>query len=356
MDPIVQNVIIGFNENHTLTTVNAKQGDTEREIKFTLVDDLVNYVVQDTTYIFWKQTFPNGYILPPLMIDKSGLSEDGTTLLVKLTRSMLSVYGLSKCEICFVKSEGTPTWDDAGHLTSNAQLLTTQTFNLYVSENVYSTGCLSPKDAIAADELVDLVIAAQAAVDEAHEAIDDTHDAIAAVDTAIAEGQEAINNAIADAQTAVDDAIQRGETEIDAAIEDVQAAIEELQGMVDEVDNVKALNIGGTYIDDEGISHEIVNEYTDVQGDTHVVEPEDFDGMSFMAVAGYARDMAEAANQDIEEIDQSVERAESAASSASYSAYVAKTEADRVVTEIGSLNTKLVITVNDNGELLWEVR
>lgn len=162
MNSVTKDVTIGFNNEIGMYTVYAKQYDTNRKIHFELIDELSSYAVEDTTHIFFREKFSNGTILPPVELDKSGLSDDGTELTMTLTKNMLSISGVAQCEIVFVKSESTPTFNKDGTVeTDDSIVLSTQNFNIYIEEIVYKGGCFSGSDDLAFSQLIPVLLAVQ---------------------------------------------------------------------------------------------------------------------------------------------------------------------------------------------------
>lgn len=139
MNPVTKESVLGFYDEYGIETIFTKQEDTERIVKFSLVDELSDYVLDDTNYIIFRERFSNDFILPPVILDKTEvLSEDGTVLTLKLTRDMLAVSGIAHCDLCFIICENEPEFDEEGKLiTYDAQVLTTQTFKLFISPSVY---------------------------------------------------------------------------------------------------------------------------------------------------------------------------------------------------------------------------
>lgn len=139
MNPVTKETTLGFYDDCGVVTIIAKREDTERIIKFSLVDDLSDYVVGDSSYIYFRECFSNDFILPPVLLDKNEvLSEDGTILTLNLTNEMLAVSGIARCDLVFIDCEEEPRFDQDGNLISyDAKVLSTQTFKIYIAPSVY---------------------------------------------------------------------------------------------------------------------------------------------------------------------------------------------------------------------------
>ena len=139
MNPVTKETTLGFYDDCGVATIIAKREDTERIIVFSLVDDLSDYVVRDSSYIYFRECFSNDFILPPVLLDKNEvLSEDGTKLTLNLTSDMLAISGVARCDLVFIDCEEEPEFNDKGELVSyDAKVLSTQTFKLYIAPSVY---------------------------------------------------------------------------------------------------------------------------------------------------------------------------------------------------------------------------
>lgn len=305
MNPITQNMVLGFYNNVGTYTVYAKQGDTNRHITFELVDRLAEYVVENTTHIYVKVKYPNGESLAPIAVSKSGLSNDGTELTVQLTASMLAVSGVTKCEICFIRSDVAPTFDDEGRLTTpNAECLTTQKFNIYVEPSVYEDGFLSSNDQKSLSSLVK----AQQVVSNLESYEDNESARIANEDIRVA--NEATR--VSAEQTRVSSEERRDNNETTRASNETarntaeakRAALEgsdtkePLSYQKSEwetitvpyaesrrgiVERMTAMLQGGTYTDSNGATRTISNTYTNLRGQTVTAEPTDKSMTSLVA-------------------------------------------------------------------------
>ena len=272
MDSIMQDVVAEFHDGGGLETVYAKQGDTERVLRFKFMDGITPYAMTNVNYIFWKETYSNGVILPPIQIARSAIAQDGKSMDVTLTKQMTAVGGVARCEVSFYQGTTAPTWDETGRLVSDAKTLTTHRFNLCVEPSVYDDGHISTATQDAAEALVELMI--------------EVGEKIAVIDEKIS---------------------QIGYMEVAEA------------ARVKAERRRESLNVGGTYVDDGGVTHTNVNRYVDVDGVTHSVSPSDFDGMSFMAVAGYAKDTAQKADAALTAADAAAVRAQASATNAAQS-------------------------------------
>lgn len=170
MERVTKDVALGFYDDVGKYIIYAKQGDSERQIKFEFVDNLSVYVLENMTHIFLKETFSNGEILTPVLLwssedgleTDSAISEDRTELTIALKKSMLQIAGVARCEIVFCQSIETPLFDEDGVLHSDGvKVLSTQTFNLFIESSVYNDGCLAPADDLALSELVPLLVQIQ---------------------------------------------------------------------------------------------------------------------------------------------------------------------------------------------------
>ena len=54
MNPVTKEAVLGFYDDLGFETIFAKEGHTERRITFQLVDELSDYALTDTTFIFFR--------------------------------------------------------------------------------------------------------------------------------------------------------------------------------------------------------------------------------------------------------------------------------------------------------------
>ena len=290
MNPVTQNMVLGFYNDVGTYTVYAKQGDTNRYITFELVDRLSEYVVEDTTHIYIKEAFSDETRLNPVRVDKAGLSNDATELTVRLTSAMLAVSGVAKCEIVFIKSDAVPTFDVDGNITSqNAQCLTTQKFNLYIEPSVYEGGILSHND----QKSYNTLVKAQQIVDnlESYDANESTRitnedirvanetTRVSAEQARVFSEEERDSNEI----TRVSNEEARNDAEAKRVALEGSDTKEPLSYQKSEwetitvpyaesrrgiVERMTAMLQGGTYTDENGITQTISNTYTNLDGQT----------------------------------------------------------------------------------------
>lgn len=276
MQTIIDEQDIGFNIEPRICRVKAKQYDTERILKFTLLDDVSTVDMSDISHIYWREKFSDNTILPPVEIATSNITNNGILLTVQLTRDMLSVPGVAIVDIVFTKGNFEPQFDpDTNELIeSNHRVLTTQTFELYVEPTVYQDGEMEylPEGGRTFDDLVTLVIAmqnAQIAEEERNRAEQERR---------AREGK----GTYANYEFRIGYIDENGQ----------QQYIEYQDSRVGRNERNKALNEGGYYIDETGNLQHRKNQYKDVHNVTHNADLTDIEDMSFMAVAAMAKAIA----------------------------------------------------------------
>ena len=361
MNPIIKDVEIGFNANHGISTVSAKQYDTNRKLRCQLVDDEISYIASDVNYLYLRERFSNGQILLPVELEDAEYSSDYSEVTFSLTKDMLMIPGTAYCELVFIKGTGTPEFDDKGHLINDDwTILSTQAFHLYIDPTVYEDDSSGEVAKEYQDILIQLVIVAQHIIDDF-----DQWEA----DEQTREANEAIR-------------VQNESQRVTAENGRVSAEIVRERNS----DKIEAEAFGGTYTDESSQTHTVTNDYIDPDGHTQTASLDDFEGMSIIAITAQSKDfahhavnakhyadLAEAAMNAAEISATSAgnaatlaegykDTAESAAASATSSATSAGNYADEVEVmyekindDFTNLNDRLHIVVDNNGHLLWEI-
>lgn len=257
MNSITKDITLGFYDEVGRPSIFCRQSDTERRVRFQLIDEMAAYIIEDVTYIAIKIRYADGTIMAPYLIPDYETSEDKSELTIKLTPNMLACPGVNKCDLIFIKADEPPRWDEEGHIISdNSQILTTCSFNLYVDGSVYNDGCMTTIDNVAASELLALVISAQSIID---------HDK----DYQANEATRIDNENLRIAHEAV--------------------RVENEDKRVKDNTRINAWNEGGEYTDDDGETVVVKNTYTDRHGQVHPVDISDLQNMSYIALAGYMK-------------------------------------------------------------------
>lgn len=165
MTPIETELVLGFTRANGEQTISTVKGDTERFVRCTLVEDLLNYVVSDdVNYVVLKGVYSNGEIITPVILSPT-YSADRTEMTFQIDPTFTQVSGVAKCVIVFLHCDDVPEFDKDGNLISfDADVLTSENFRLYVQADVLEDGCYSAVDTVAVSSLVPLVIYAQEAI------------------------------------------------------------------------------------------------------------------------------------------------------------------------------------------------
>ena len=276
MQTIINEEDIGFDIEPRICRAKAKQYDTERILKFTLISDLSPVDMSDISHIYWREKFSDNTLLPPVEIDPSNLTNSGTVLTVKLTRDMLCVPGVAKVDIVFTKGNFVPQFDPDTNelLESNHRVLSTQIFELYIEPTAYQDGKMDylPEGGRTFDDLITLVIAMQNAVKDEAERVRAEQERVAR------EGK----GTYADYEFRLGYIDENGQ----------QQYIEYQDSRVGRNERNKALNEGGYYIDENGDLQHRTNEYKDSHNVTQTADLSDLEEMSFMAVSAQAKAIA----------------------------------------------------------------
>lgn len=300
MNSTVQELTLGFYNEAGIYTVYAKQGDTNRQLHVQFADTIQQYLLEDVTYVYIKGKTSNGTILPPILIPNDCISEDKSEMTYTIDSILLSVPGITECEVSIMSCDEMPEFDEEGVLVNeNYQILTTDTFNIYVEANVQSTGELTPSESQIIKQLLPLVVGAQQLID---------HDSIYTANEEIRTANELTrtNNEV----ERVNAENERKETENERNREEQHRIANEGRGTylnpedIDYIDQagdsqtvryqdsrvgtmerIKAINDGGFYIDDDGTIVEIKNEYVNYEGETVEADLSDYEGMSYKAIA-----------------------------------------------------------------------
>lgn len=153
MNSITKDLTLGFAQESEIYTIYAKQFDNNmRKISFDFIDEDNEYVVADIGSIYFKEKFSDGSILFPKVIELVTDPVTGRPTMT-LTRDMLEVPGLAQCELSFL-SEVPNVDPETGKIIGDFDVLTTQTFNIYVEK---STGVGKIHSEGSIDELVVLI-------------------------------------------------------------------------------------------------------------------------------------------------------------------------------------------------------
>lgn len=276
MQTIINEEDIGFDIEPRICRAKAKQYDTERILKFTLISDLSPVDMSDISHIYWREKFADNTVLPPVEIDMSNLTNSGTLLTVKLTRDMLYIPGVAKCDIVFIKGDYEPNFDLETYelLDPGQQVLSTQIFELYIEPTAYQDGTIDylPDGAETFNDLITLVVAMQQAVKDERERVRAEQERVAR------EGKGTYSNY----------EFRIGYTDVNGQPQ----YIDYQDSRVGRNERNKALNEGGYYIDESGNLQHRKNEYKDTHNVTHTADLTDIEDMSFMAVAAMAKDIA----------------------------------------------------------------
>lgn len=257
MNDITKDVVLGFDQSSGTPTIYARALDTERKVCFQLIDEMAAYILEEFSYLIFKERYADGTIMTPYTIRDYEISDDKSELTIQLTRNMLGCSGVNKCELVFIKADEPPRWDEEGHLISDdSQVLSTCPFNLYVEGSVYNGGCMTATDNQAYSELVPLVVTVQSIID---------HDK---------DYQE-------------NERVRIANENLRIAHEDIR--IENENKRIKDNTRFHAWNEGGDYEDSRGETVTVKNSYTDRHGEEHPVDISDLQNMSYMALAGYIK-------------------------------------------------------------------
>lgn len=115
-------------------------------------------------------------------------------------------------------------------------------------------------------------------------------------------------------------------------------------------ERLTALGHGGTYIDGSGDPQTLVNEYTNIAGETVTVDDASLDGMTVLAIGAMAKEMAEEALSDMAVTKEKSEIAVSSATNAQNSA----SQAAATLEEIKAITSGVVGTLRPKGTVAFE--
>lgn len=352
MRTIDKEMMLGFSQENETYTVYVKQGDSQRKIQFELIDENDDYIINDVTAIYFRERFADNTSIVPIQVYPiDGNNEtltSGSILTVQLTEEMTDVPGMAYCELMFVKTDGVFDINpDTEEIIGNFDILTTQTFNLYIEPNV--SGSTKIHSQTSTDILLKLVLATQAlnnkvtAFEEGGTYTDETGVHTITYDDS-RQGQEVIrarneqtriineNNRNTTETTRQTDETTRQtnettrqtnentrqsnettrqtneterqrveqkrkafEGEGNYALHPASMSYEDDQGTTRSVlyqdsrvgasERDRALTYGGTYVDTDGTQKTASNTYTDYSGQTHDASSSDLNSKSLIAVA-----------------------------------------------------------------------
>ena len=279
LNPITKDVEVGFNANHGIATVSAKQYDTNRKLRCQLVDDEISYIANDVNYLYFRERFSNGQILLPVELEDAVFSADRSEVTFSLTSNMLMIPGMAYCELVFINGTGIPEFDDKGHLINDDwTILSTQAFQLYIEPTVYEDDCAGGVAKEYQDILIQLVIAAQNIIKDYEEFKQKEAEWEENEETRISNENTRISNEntrISNENTRISSESSRVSAEnIRVASENKRAAIE----------------FGGTYVDEHGDTQTVTNNYVDPDGRIKTASLADFEGMSLIAIGTQAKE------------------------------------------------------------------
>lgn len=169
MNTITKDMILGFSQENEAQTIYVKQGDSQRKIQFELIDENDDYVINDVSAIYFRERFSDGTSIFPIKVyptdDNNTVLTSGSILTVQLTELMTDVPGMAYCELMFIKTDGIFDIDPVTEqIIGNFDVLTTQTFNLYIEPSVSNDSKVHSETST--DILLQLVIATKALNDK----------------------------------------------------------------------------------------------------------------------------------------------------------------------------------------------
>jgi hypothetical protein len=129
MQGAIQEFTIGFFDSSGVFSVYAKQDDTERFIKFCIIDreqEYTSLLNTENLRVFVREELPDGGALPDIEIDSSYIDAANSTVTVPITADMLRIPGTAVCDLLFMERVGDKEF----------RLLSTTRFKLIIVDNV----------------------------------------------------------------------------------------------------------------------------------------------------------------------------------------------------------------------------
>ena len=267
MNKVSQEYTLGFFDTNGIFTIYAKQFDTQRELVFYLEDDLVEHILEKNTYLLFREVYADGTSLFPTLLDPSCLDATGHKVTFMLSRDMLAVEGIARCELAFIQSNGTIVINDDGSLPNiDYTILTTQDFNINIKPN--ATGDLSDFDPEMLDMITRLAIA------------------LGILKNELEAGEK-----------------ERKRAEYERRAYEASGSYDDESGnhhMISWYDSrrgtqerYRALAEGGSYTDENGETQIVKNQYTNLKGEIIYPDIEDLKNTSWIALAAYMKSLSD---------------------------------------------------------------
>lgn len=125
MQDVIQEFTIGFFDSSGVFSIYMKQDDTDRVIKFHIMDSAEDYrefLSNPHLIITVREQLPSGDMLPDIPIDKQDLDLETMSLTIHVTKAMLQQCGIANCELMFSSTE-------------DGLIITTVPFKLIIEES-----------------------------------------------------------------------------------------------------------------------------------------------------------------------------------------------------------------------------
>lgn len=125
MQDVIQEFTIGFFDSSGVFSIYMKQDDTDRVIKFHIMDNAEDYrefLSNPYLIITVREQLPSGDMLPDIPIDKQDLDLETMSLTIHVTKAMLQQSGIANCELMFSSIE-------------DGLIITTVPFKLIIEES-----------------------------------------------------------------------------------------------------------------------------------------------------------------------------------------------------------------------------
>lgn len=127
MQNITQEFTIGFFDSSGTFSIYVKQDDTNRILKFHLMDTTDEYsslLNNNNLKVCVREVLPTGTLLPIIPIDSSYIDAANSAVSVPITAEMVREYGIATCDLLFYEE-----------INGDTSLLSTTTFKLVVDKN-----------------------------------------------------------------------------------------------------------------------------------------------------------------------------------------------------------------------------
>lgn len=168
MDTTKKTFVISFYDDYGELALYAKQFDTQREIEFQFVEDVIPDD-RSNFYMFVRGKYPNGSLIPICPIEN--ITSDSATFTIP--KYMLQLPGIVRCDLALISGDHVDIDPKTGQITNEdeIQILSTHNFNIYVDPLPTNGGFFNPVDGHddPVDYLTQLIIDVEAIDSEAKE-------------------------------------------------------------------------------------------------------------------------------------------------------------------------------------------